>query len=169
MKNNNNDKKMEKKWKKMEKNGKKIKIINNLKIRQISNKLRETFNLKDYIFGTYYQIIHYFFMFFILFILIFTNNITYLVILLNILAIDTFSIVVFHDCPLSLLEKKYLGISSSEHRICLIKNCNIMYTNNNVYDLTLDVLINVWSLIALKILFIIFLNLFDYSKYIKTL
>jgi hypothetical protein len=146
---------------------KKIKTINNLKIRQLSNKLRETLNLKDYIFGGYYQIIHYFFMFFIIFIFIFSNNILYLVILLNILAIDTFSIVVFHDCPLSLLEKKYLGISSSEHRIYSIKNCNIMYTNNKVYDLTLDILINAWSLIALKILFIIFLNLFGYSKFIK--
>ena len=148
---------------------KKIKTINNLKIRQLSNKLRETFNLKDCIFGTYYQIIHYIFMFLIIFVFIFSNNLLYLIILLNILAIDTFSIVVFHDCPLSLLEKKYLGISSLENRIYSVKNYNIMYTNNKVYDLTLDILINIWSLIALKILFIIFLNLFDYSKYIKSL
>jgi hypothetical protein len=147
--------------KKTEKFIKKINVINNSKIRRFSNNLREKLNISDYVFGTYYKVLHYIFMILITVIVIFSNNITYLVIIVNLLLIDTFSIVVFNDCPLSILEKKYLGVSDVENRLYYMKNSNIMYTNNKVYDSTLDNLINAWSLVAIKILLLIFLNVFS--------
>ena len=86
---------------------KKLNVINNSKARKISNSIREKLNITDYVFGTYYYLLHYIFMILIIIIFIFTNNITFLVILLNIILLDAASVVVLHDCPLSILEKKY--------------------------------------------------------------
>lgn len=147
---------------------KKINKINNSKIRVLSNYINNTISLlgfKNLILGSYYQILHGLFFCLIVFIFLFSDNIHHLIILLLLLAMDTFSIVVFHDCPLSLLEKKYLGLSTVENRIYHMKNSNIMYSTNKVYELTLDILINAWSLIAMKILILIFLEMFNLTPF----
>jgi hypothetical protein len=150
--------------KKINKKKKLINVINNSRARKITNCIREKLNITDYVFGSYYYLLHYTFMILITIIFIFTNNITFLVILLNIILLDAASVVVLHDCPLSILEKKYLGISCVENRLYHMKNYNIMYTNSKVYDSTLDNLINAWSLVAIKILLLIIVKVFTVSK-----
>jgi len=147
---------------------KRIDKINNSKIRVLSNYINNTVGLlgfKNLILGSYYQILHGLFFFIIVFVFLFSDNIHHLLILLVLLAMDTFSILVFHDCPLSLLEKKYLGLSTIENRIYHMRNSNIMYSTNKVYELTLDILINAWSLIAMKILILIFLEMFNLTQF----
>ena len=154
----------------IKKNKKRIEKLNNSKIRVLSNHINNTigfFGFKNLVLGTYYQLLHGLFFGLIVFIFLFSDNMYHLLILLILLAIDTFSIVVFHDCPLSLLEKKYLGLSTVENRIYNMRNSDIMYSTNKVYDLTLDILINAWSLIAMKILFLIFIDMLNLKQFLK--
>ena len=116
-----------------------------------------------------YDLIHDIFIFVIAFIIIFNTNLLYLVIVLLIVSLDAFSIVVLHRCPLTILEKKYLKKTSCEKRKNILKNLGILYKCNHEYENQIELLINVWMLVAGKCILIILLNTFnikliDYSK-----
>ena len=55
--------------------------------------------------------------------------------------------------------KKYLGSNMIESRIHVLQHFGIMYSNDKCYDTQLEVIINAWSLVAGKILFLV---IFDY-------
>lgn len=114
----------------------------------------------NYLKGFFFFYIHYLFGFLILFITMFSNSIHHLLILLFIISIDAFSIVVLHQCPLTLLEKKYLGFSSFSLKNKFLKSLNICYTCNHTYENQIELLIVIWSIISMKILTIIFLHTF---------
>jgi hypothetical protein len=109
----------------------------------------------SYLKGAYYGTLHTLLILACCYILLFTNNLSYLIILLLIISLDAISIVFLHDCPLTLLEKKYIGISGREIMNKIYQKINIFYHCNHLYESQLELLINVWALIVLKILFII--------------
>ena len=149
---NDNDKKIKKKCKK----------INSSIIRNISNYINNNNNLKlDNFKGYIIFFIHNIIIFLSAFIIIFNNSIIHLIILLIVISLDAFSIVVLHECPLTILEKKYLGVSSSDMRDLIFKNAKIFYNCNHTYEKQIELLICVWSALACKILIIIFLNSFN--------
>jgi len=131
-------------------------------IRNFSNYFTDNFNFNILTFkGKIYLYAHYIFIFFSSFIILFNNSIYQLIILLIIISLDAFSIVVLHECPLTALERKYLGISISDERNYILKNMKINYRCDHNYEKQIELLINVWLLNVFKILSIIFINTFN--------
>ena len=108
-------------------------------------------NLRNLI-GSYYSILHKLIMAMGLFIIIFSNDLFSLICLLNILFLDSLSNIVMYDCPLTMLEKSYLGYSFTSSRLEFLQNIGIMYTNSRVYDTQLEIIINVSAACIFKIL-----------------
>jgi len=135
------------------------KYIKNNGIRKITNYLHGNFDLKNISVKKFYIIIHMILIFLVSFAFIFSTNIIHLIIILIIVSLDAFSIVVLHSCPLTILEKKYMRESSSDVLKKCIKNLGISYNCNHVYENQIELLINVWLLIAIKCLSVIFLRI----------
>jgi hypothetical protein len=145
---------------KKDKNKNKQKNKNNI-IRQISNFLNDKYNIKYLKYTSLYSHIHNLFIFLLSFILLFNCNIYHLLVLLCIVSLDAFSIVVLHECPLTRLEEKYSNISIFKERLKLIKSAEIVYNCNHKYEQQIELLINVWLLVAGKCACILFLNTFN--------
>jgi len=138
---------------------KKNKLKNNI-IRDFCDKtLSKSF--KEYFLGTYYYILHGLIFFLGGFILLFSNNKLYLLILLVIASCDAFAIIVLHQCPLTMLEHKYIGKNLSKDRMKYLNNAGIGYKCNHVYEFQLEILINMISVITIKIFFIICFEMFN--------
>lgn len=110
--------------------------------------------------GTYYAFIHWILAFLGLMIMLFSNNIIYLCALLVVIILDSLSIVFLHDCPLTMLEKKYLGTSTVTTRRTALKNMGILFTCDHEYEAQLEVLINMWTITAIKMFVIICCDIF---------
>ena len=132
---------------------KKLKKINNI-IRDYFNSILSK-NLKEQFLGMYYYTLHGLILFLGVFILLFSTNKFYLLILLVIAACDAFAIIVLHQCPLTMLETKYIGKNFSEERMKLLNKLGIVYKCNHVYEYHLEILINMISVITIKIFFLI--------------
>jgi len=146
----------------------KINDIKNNSIRKFVSYIYDKFNLKSINF-TNYCLLHDIFIFVIAFIILFNNDLLYLLIILLIISLDAFSIVVLHKCPLTTLEEKYLKKSSCQERKQLLKKLGISYNCNHEYENQIELLINVWMLVSGKCLIIILLKtlnvkLIDYSN-----
>lgn len=127
-------------------------------IRDISkkfNRLLKNYNISVKIVGWYYQILHYIIIILIGVVMLFNNNPFYLTLLLIVISLDAFSIVILHNCPLTILEQKYLKTSLVRDRMKSLRKSKIMYKCNHVYEQQIELLINVWCLVACKILFIL--------------
>lgn len=129
-------------------------------VRQISNYLNKTFNLNK-LKGQLYFNIHLYILFVLGFITFFTTSVNLLIIILIIVSLDAISIVFLHECPLTTLEKKYLGFTSCDIRNDFLYNAGIMYNCDHNYEKQIELLINVWTIIATKCVSIIFLQMFD--------
>lgn len=129
-------------------------------VRQITNYLNSVFNLNK-LKGELYFYIHIYIMFVICFISFFTTSVNVLIIILIIVSLDAISIVFLHECPLTTMEKKYLGITSCEMRNQRLNNAGIMYNCDHDYEKQIELLINVWTMIATKCISIIFLQMFN--------
>jgi len=128
-------------------------------IRQFGNLFNDIFSFNK-LKGVLYMNLHFYMMFVIGFATLFTTSVATLIALLVIVSMDAFSIVILHECPLTTMEKKYLGITSCEIRNEFLYNSGIMYTCDHDYEKQIELLINVWTLIAGKCLTIIFLQMF---------
>jgi len=137
-----------------------INDLNNNIIRKCMHFIYNKLNLKNKNFIPY-NFIHDLFIFIIAFIIIFNTNLFYLAIILFIISLDALSIVVLHQCPLTILKKKYLKKSSCEERKKILKNMGIFYKCNHFYEHQIELLINVWLLVACKCLIIILLKTFN--------
>jgi hypothetical protein len=109
--------------------------------------------------GHYYLFIHHIIISVGCFVFFFSNRIFYLSVLLNMIILDCMSIVFIHDCPLTMLEKKYLDNSLVESRQKSFKDMGIVYECEHEYEKQLELLINLWSFIALKIFYIIIMDM----------
>lgn len=163
-----NVKKKVKKVKKVNKE-KKDNIIKSQKIdtdknvvRQITNYLNSVFNLNK-LKGELYFYIHIYIMFIICFVSFFTTSVSVLLIVLIIVSLDAISIVFLHECPLTTMEKKYLGTTSCEMRNERLNNAGIMYNCDHDYEKQIELMVNVWTMIATKCISIIFLQMFNYK------
>jgi ABC-type multidrug transport system fused ATPase/permease subunit len=135
--------------------------VNNI-IRNFFNDILSK-NFKEKFLGTYYFTLHGLIMFLGLFILLFSTNKFYLILLLIIASCDAFAIIVLHQCPLTMLEKKYLGKNISEERMKLLSKLGIVYKCNHVYEYHLEILINMISVITIKIFFLICMNMVGFN------
>lgn len=111
--------------------------------------------------GIYYASIHSLFMLLIGLIIYFVTDKYFLCMTLLVISLDAFANVIFFDCPLSSLEKKYLQTSMIETRLQSIQKWGMMYSNDKCYDTQLEVLINGWTLCAAKILILIIFDWFN--------
>ena len=145
------------------------KVKNNIVRFFINDIINDTINkilgkdLKHRILGLYYSHIHTAIMFLGISIILFCNNIFYLTALLIIISLDAFTIVIIHDCPLTMLEKKHLGTSIVEVKKKFFKSIGILYECNHVYEYQLELVINVASATIFKILILIFIKMFSIS------
>jgi hypothetical protein len=153
------EKKTKTKKHKLKKKREKIDIHSNI-IRQISKQFNNIFNLNK-LKGIFYFNIHIYLISIIGFITFFTTSVNVLIVVLIIVSLDAVSIVFLHECPLTTMEKKYLGITSCELRNEILGNCGIMYKCDHDYEKQIELLINVWTIIASKCLSIIFLKMFN--------
>jgi hypothetical protein len=132
-------------------------IVKNIKsniIRTLSDFINQKASFKN-IKGNVYLQIHNYIILTILFVTIFNNSIIHLIIILIIISLDAFSIVVLHECPLTGLERKYLGVSGMDVRIKCLKELKISYNCDHDYEKQIELLINIWCIVVIKILFII--------------
>ena len=111
-------------------------------------------NIKTYI-GYYYSILHFVIAFFGTVVILFSNNIFYLLSIMIIIILDAMAIVFLNDCPLTMLEHKYLKHSYCNSQKQFLKNLGILYECNHLYESQLEVLINAWSFTAIKIFVLI--------------
>ena len=110
--------------------------------------------------GFIYTFVHYLLIFIIAVIFSFNTNIVHLCVVLCVVSLDAFSVVILHGCPLTMLEQKYKHTNSSEERCNNLKNSKIVYKCEHEYEKTIELLINIWSLIAGKCLLLILFNMF---------
>lgn len=141
---------------------KKYTLIKSNIIRIWMNAIYDFFQLEKYK-CYYYGFVHDLFIFLIAFIIIFNTNVMHLVVLLLVVSLDAFSIIVMHKCPLTLLEKKYLKSSSSERRKDFLQKLGISYQCNHEYENQIELLINVWMIVASKCIILVFLNTFQWK------
>jgi len=111
--------------------------------------------------GLIYTYVHFLIIFLVGFIFSFNNNIYHLIVVLILISLDALSVVVLHGCPLTLLEQKYLNTNTCEERSEILKNSKIVYKCEHEYEKQIELLINVWTLIAVKCLILIFLKTFN--------
>lgn len=152
MKKNTKSKLSEKTNTKLEKKIKKHKNI----IRDISNISKDFIK---YMIGYYYGCLHAILIGFGAILILFSNNIYILCVLLLIISLDAFAIVVRHNCPLTQMEEKYLGISGKRQINEFLKKCGIVYNCGHLYESQMELIINVWALTACKIVVLLFLKM----------
>jgi hypothetical protein len=134
-------------------------VKNNLN-RQTYNYLSKFIDFKK-IKGFAYYYLHCFFIFVIIFIAFFSTSNKELIILLIIISLDAVSVIYLHECPLTSMEKKYLGYTGCDERDDYLKKMNIMYNCEHTYEKQIELLINIWCIISVKCLVIISLNMFN--------
>jgi len=112
-------------------------------------------NLLKKTIGFYYGIIHIIFVFLCGIILFFSNDVFFLCVLLFIISLDSFAIIVLHDCPLTQLEEKYFSISGKRTVKEFLHRLGIMHKCDHLYESQLEFIINMWIAVVFKILIII--------------
>ena len=131
------------------------KKYNNNKMRQIINIISPY--IKPYI-GYFFYYIHVFFMIFSVLCLCLSNNILHLSSLLLIMALDVIFILTVHQCPLTILEKKYLGTSINHKIKENLQRAGINYRCNHIYESQLECVITMCSMISSKMFVLIFVE-----------
>ena len=138
--------------------------IHNNKVRKTSNMILNCIDkkgLNSALIGGFYVLIHNLIIFLVGFVFIFNTSIVHLIILLIVVSLDAVSIVFLHGCPLTNLEQKYLGINVCEERCNNIKKLGIFYKCDHEYEKQVELLINIWTLIALKCLLLLGFKTFN--------
>jgi len=149
------------KKKKSYKNDRKLKMIEDNIIRKTFKYLYEKFDLRAVQESTIYRHTHDTFIFLISFIVLFNTNLLHLAIIFIIVSFDAISIVILHGCPLTALERKYIKRSSCDDRDDLLNALGISYHCNHEYEKQVELLINVWMMVAGKCMCIIGLKMFN--------
>ena len=137
------------------------KMLNDNIIRRTSNFLNKTFDFKKLRHKNFYMDIHNIIIFIIAFVGLFNSSALYLCILLIVVSLDAFSVIVLHECPLTTLERKYINQTSCDIRNNILKSSNIVYNCDHDYEKKVELLINVWTLIAGKCICILFFKTFN--------
>jgi len=110
--------------------------------------------------GEFYYLGHYIMIIGILIILMFNTNLLHLSCILLILCFDGLSAIVLHDCPITILERKYLDTCSTDERTNLLKQCGINYNCSCQYEKTIESIINATVVCFIKIIMLIIFRTF---------
>jgi hypothetical protein len=131
-------------------------IINKNIVRTISHAVKP--HLQYYI-GAYYSSLHLMLMSLGFFIILFSNNLHYLLTMFIIVIIDAIVILILHDCPLTMLERKHLNTSIKDINMYCLRNMKINYNCDHDYETQLEFVINISCAIAFKICWIIIMRM----------
>ncbi len=113
--------------------------------------------------GLIYMSLHMIFIVGVTFVFMFNTSITFLCVLLIIVTLDAGAIVFLHGCPLTHLERKYLGTDDCEMKRKVIEQCSILYHCDHEYEKQVEVMINIWTMIASKILVLLACKTFQWK------
>ncbi len=103
-----------------------------------------------------YVFLHWLYALFISIILLFEKKIIHLFILLVIISIQTYSIILFRKCPLTLLERKHEKKTTHKKRL---RHAGIDFKCNHEYESSIETMILIWILVSLKIFILIIKNI----------
>ena len=137
-------------------------LKNNI-VRKWSNAFNGTYDLKTLFKKEIYSLLHHIYGFLICFIVVFSTNINYLLISILIVALDGISIIFLHQCPITMLERKYIGDSDSEFRQRIMENLGISYQCDHIYEQQIEFVINVLFIITMKLFSIMVIRTFNYK------
>ena len=133
------------------------------KIKKHKNKIRElsntSSNFMKQVIGNYYGLLHTILIIGGAAIILFSKNLIHLSIILLIISLDAFAIVVRHDCPLTQMEEKYLGVSGKRQINEFLKSYGLVYNCSHLYESQLELVVNFWALTACKIVMLICLKM----------
>ena len=133
------------------------------KLKKHKNKIRDLSNLSSdfmkYVIGNYYGMLHTMLIIGGASIILFSKNVCHLSVLLLVMSLDAFAIVVRHDCPLTQMEEKYLGISGKRQINEFLKSSGLVYNCSHLYESQLELVVNFWALTACKIIMLICLKM----------
>ena len=133
------------------------------KIKKHKNKIRDLSNTSSnfikQVIGNYYGLLHTILIIGGAAIILFSQNLIHLSIILLIISLDAFAIVVRHDCPLTQMEEKYLGISGKRQINEFLKSYGLVYNCSHLYESQLELVVNFWALTACKIVMLICLKM----------
>ena len=105
--------------------------------------------------GAFYCCLHYFYMISMFLIIAFSCNISYLLVVMAILTMNAVAVASANDCPLNLLEQKYLSSSCLSVRTWIIQMVLPLKSEcRHEFEKTCEYLVNVWTFTAMKCLFI---------------
>lgn len=110
---------------------------------------------------SYYIYLHLITMLFGLIIVLFSKKIFHLIIILIVLCLDGLANILFQDCPLTILEKKYSKMSMSKLKNRIYKKLGINYKCNHIYENQLEMIINTISVTTIKIFVIVLCDIFN--------
>lgn len=113
--------------------------------------------------GVYYGTFHIIIMLCSASVLLFDTNIIHLIIMFNLLAVDAMSCIILKNCPLTVLERKYLGKTWMSTRFEVLQNLGIDHKCCHEYEATLETLMNMGGLFILKLSILFLLTLFPFS------
>jgi hypothetical protein len=129
-------------------------------IRRFCNYINDLFQLQNITGNHIYIIIHWIFSSCIVIITLFTTNVNHLCILLILVALDAFSIVVLHCCPLTLLERKYMKKNYCKEYQRVMRKSGINYKCTHEYECQLELLMHICLFVCIKLLGIMVIRLF---------
>ena len=116
-------------------------------------------NFIKQVIGNYYGLLHTILIIGGAAIILFSKNLVHLSIILLIISLDAFAIVVRHDCPLTQMEEKYLGVSGKRQINEFLKSYGLVYNCSHLYESQLELVVNFWALTACKIVMLICLKM----------
>jgi hypothetical protein len=128
-------------------------------IRKLVKKINQHADVSYMLKGLFYKLIHATFMCLCLLIILFDFSIFHHIVLLNIVSLDAFSVIILHGCPLTLLEKKYIGKSLLDDQDAFLKDLDIVHTCSHDYEKQIELLTNFWCIVAFKILIMMCLKI----------
>ena len=118
-----------------------------LKIKEKKKKKKSLCN------GIFYCLIHYFYMVGMFLIIAFSCRISYLLVVMVIVTMNTVAVVTANDCPLNILEQKNLSTSCLSFRSWIMQVVlPLRYNCLHKYEKTLEYLVNIWTFTGMKIL-----------------
>lgn len=133
------------------------------KIKKHKNKIRDlsntSSNFMKQVIGNYYGLLHTILIIGGAAIILFSKNLIHLSIILLIISLDAFAIVVRHDCPLTQMEEKYLGVSGKRQINEFLRSYGLVYNCSHLYESQLELVVNFWALTACKIVMLICLKM----------
>lgn len=108
--------------------------------------------------GLFYRHLHFIFMIMTALCVCFVNHVGYLVVLLLIISITFAANVIMQNCPLTLLEERYMNTSLILEYRKYMQSAGFGYTNASTKEQQMDTLVTTFSMIAVKLMVIMLMR-----------